>query len=73
MLAGRVMPKISMSRRGVGAARQHRQLDLARDLELALERQPVGDLEQHQQVDQQEAEHQRERAGRPHRERADQT
>ena len=37
------------------AARQHRQLNLARDLELALERESIGDLEQHQQVDEDQA------------------
>ena len=39
--------------------RQHRLLDLARDLEIVLQRQPVGDLEQHQQVHQRERDEQR--------------
>ena len=39
--------------------RQHRLLDLARDLEIVLERQPVGDFEQHQQVHQHERDEQR--------------
>ena len=46
-----------------GAARQHRLLDLAGDFEVVLQRQPVGHLEQHQQVDQQEAGQQPQRAG----------
>ena len=48
-------------------ARQHRLLDLAGDLEIVLERQPVGDFEQHEQVDQQEAREQPQRAGRERR------
>ena len=52
---------------GVGAARQHRELDLARDFQLALERQPVGHLEQHEQVDQEQADDERERAVGPDR------
>ncbi len=45
--------------------RQHRELDLARDLEFPLERQAIGDLEQQQQVDQDDADEQRERAVSP--------
>jgi hypothetical protein len=66
-LAGRVTPQISTSPCPVGPARQHRELNLARDLELALERQPVGDLEQHQQVHEDEADDQRERPVGPGR------
>ena len=41
---------------------QHRVLDLARHFEIALERQAIGDLEQHEQVHQQEPGEQRQRA-----------
>ena len=46
-------------------SRQHRQLDLARDLQLSLQRQPVGHFQQHQQIDQEQADEQRERAVGP--------
>jgi hypothetical protein len=48
--------------RGEQPAREHRLLNLARDLEVVLERQPVGDFEQDQQVHQHEREEQRPRA-----------
>ena len=51
------------------AARQHRQLDVARDLEVALERQPIRDLHQDQQVDGDEADEQPQRAVHPRRQR----
>ena len=47
--------------------RQHGLLDLPGDLEIVLERQPVGHLDQHQQVEQQEPGEQPQRAGREHR------
>ena len=47
--------------RRVDLARQHRLLNLAGHLEVLLQRQPVGDLQQDQQVQHQEA------AGEPHR------
>ena len=47
---------------GPRAFRQHRALNLARDLEVTLERQAVRHLEQHQQVEQQETAEQPERA-----------
>ena len=43
-------------------ARQHRLLDLAGDLQVVLERKAVGDLQQHEQVDQKKAGEQPERA-----------
>ena len=43
----------------VQAGRQHGLLNLARDLEIVLQRQPVGDLEQHEQVQQAERKQQR--------------
>ena len=46
----------------VGAARQQGELDFPGDLELAFERESFGDFEQHQQVDEDEAQHQRESA-----------
>ena len=51
----------------IRAARKHRQLNLARNFELAFERQTVGDLEQHEQIDQQQADDERERAVGPDR------
>ena len=41
------------------AGRQHRLLNLARDFEIVLERQPIGDFEQHEQVHQREGDEQR--------------
>ena len=54
--------------RGVRAVRQHRQLDLARHLELALQRQPIRDLEQDEEIDHQQADQESERPVRPRRE-----
>ena len=65
MLAGRVVPQISMSADGVRAARQHRQLNLARDLELALQGQPIRHFEQHEEIDHQQADQERKRPVRP--------
>ncbi len=48
----------------VQSVRQHGHLDLAGDLQVVLEREPLGDLEQHQQVHQQEAKEQPARAVR---------
>jgi len=47
--------------------RQHRELDLPRDLQVVLQRQPVGHLQEHQQVDQREAAEQPEGALGPDR------
>ena len=47
--------------RAEAAGRQHRLLDLARDLEVVLERESIGDLEQHEQIH----EHERGRAASP--------
>ena len=44
-----------MSAAVIRPARQQGELNLARHLELALEREALGDLEQHQQVDEDEA------------------
>jgi hypothetical protein len=63
-LAGRVTPKTHVARR-VGAARQHCQLDFPRHLELAFQRQPVGDLQDDEQVHEQETQDQSEGPGRP--------
>ena len=49
------------SRGGVDLARQHGLLNLARHFEVFLQRQPIGDLQQDQQVEDEEA------AGQPHR------
>jgi len=46
---------------------KHRELNLARNFELPLERQPVGDLQQHQQIDEDETDDERERAVSPDR------
>ena len=51
---GRVSRHVSTPARCSIAARQHRQLDVARDLEVVLERQPIGDFQQDQQVHQRE-------------------
>ena len=56
-----------MSPGAVRAPRQQCQLDFPRHLELALEREALGDLEEHQQVDENQAEDERERAVRPDR------
>ena len=56
------MPKASTPGALYRPARQHRLLDLARDLEVVLERQPVGDFEQDEQVHQHERDEQRPRA-----------
>ena len=48
-------------------ARQHRLLDLASDLEVVLERQPVGHFEQHEQIHEQEPREQPQRSRRERR------
>ena len=54
-----------MSADGVRAARQHRQLNLARDLELALQGQSIRHFEQHQEIDHHQADQERKRPVRP--------
>ena len=52
-----------------GVLRQHCELDVPRDLQVVLQRQPVGHLQEHQQVDQREAAEQPEGAVGPDRTR----
>ena len=56
-------------RRVVLRLRQHRVLDLAGDLEVVLERQPVRHLEEHEEVDEEEADEQAGRTRGPARQR----
>ena len=51
----------------IGARRQHRELNLARNFELAFQRQPVGHFQEDQKVEQQQADDQRKRAVGPDR------